>query len=125
MSDADFTHLAELHALGDDAIPAALQQFAAGVDVELVWRNELGGLTFRVGDRFVKWNSRSAPIDLRRERERLEWASSRHPVPAVVGWDEDETAQWMVLPRTLDARVLTQVGRTLGAAIIAATPIGW
>lgn len=96
MSDADFTRLAELHALGGDTIPAAVQRLAAGADVELVWRNELGGLTFRIGDRFVKWNPRSTAIDLRRERDRLGWVASRHPAPAVVGWDEDDTAQWML-----------------------------
>jgi kanamycin kinase len=44
---------------------------------ELVWRNELDGLTFRIGDRYLKWNPPSTGIDLERERVRLEWISAR------------------------------------------------
>ena len=58
MSDPDFAHLAALHRLGDDPIPPVVLDLADGDDVELVWRNELGGLTFRAGDRYVKWNPR-------------------------------------------------------------------
>jgi kanamycin kinase len=53
-------------------------------------------MTFRVGTRFVKWNPRSADIDLERERIRLDWLAGRHPVPRVVAYDEDADAQWLV-----------------------------
>jgi hypothetical protein len=55
----DFAALAAQHTLGDDPIPDAVLQIAAGRPVELAWRNELGGLTFRIGETFVKWNPRS------------------------------------------------------------------
>ena len=96
LSDQDFSNLAGLHALGDQEIPAVVLDVASGFDVELVWRNELGGLTFRCADRFIKWNPRSTGIDLWRERVRLEWIAARHPAPRVVDWGEDESAQWMV-----------------------------
>lgn len=96
VSEPDFSHLADLHTLGDQEVPAVVLELASGSGVELVWRNELGGLTFRCADRFIKWNPRSTGIDLGRERVRLEWIAARHPAPPVVDWGEDESAQWMV-----------------------------
>jgi kanamycin kinase len=69
---------------------------AAGSIPELTWRNELGGMTFRVGDRFVKWSPRSTGIDLARERVRLEWLAGRHPAPRVISYGDDDEAQWLV-----------------------------
>jgi len=51
MSGPDFAHLAELHALADQTIPNTVLEHASGADVELVWRNDLGGLTFRMTSR--------------------------------------------------------------------------
>ena len=96
MSDPDFAHLAALHRLGDDPIPPVVLDVAGGDDVELVWRNELGGLTFRAGDRYVKWNPHRTGIDLERERVRLEWMAPRHPAPEVVTAGDDGAAQWLV-----------------------------
>lgn len=77
-------------------IPAAVTALAGGLTPEPAWVNELGGLTFRIGDRFVKWNPRSTGIDLARERERLEWLWPRHPAPRVLGFGADDEAQWLV-----------------------------
>lgn len=95
MTERDFSHLAALHSLGDDPIPDVVVELAAGQPVDLVWRNELGGLTFRIADRFVKWNPRRTGIDLHRERVRLEWLSARHPSPRVVAYGDDVHAQWL------------------------------
>lgn len=84
------------HSLGGEAVPEVVLDVAAGADAELVWRNELGGLTFRIGGRFIKWNPRSSGIDLERERVRLEWVSTRHPAPSVLHAGADDTAQWLV-----------------------------
>jgi kanamycin kinase len=92
----DFASLAALHTLGDDPIPAVVLDIAAGRSAELVWRNELGGLTFRVGDAFVKWNPRRTGVDLARERARLEWLTGRHPAPGVLAYGEDADAEWLV-----------------------------
>lgn len=96
MADPDFAHLALQHTLGDDPIPAAVLRLADGLEPRLVWRNDLGGLTFRVGSRVVKWNPRRTGIDLERERVRLEWLAPRHPAPRVVAFGSDADAQWLV-----------------------------
>lgn len=96
MSVPDFAALAAQHTLGDDPVPDVVLEAAAGGPVELAWRNELGGLTFRIDDAFMKWNPRRTGIDLARERRRLDWIAGRHPAPRVLGWGEDETAQWMM-----------------------------
>jgi kanamycin kinase len=67
-----------------------------------VWRNELGGLTFRDGDRFVKFNPRSTGIDLNVERKRLAWAAPYLTVPQVLDFAEDDTGQALVT-RAIDA----------------------
>jgi aminoglycoside phosphotransferase len=69
---------------------------AAGGRCHLVWRNELGGLTFRLDGGFVKWNPRRTGNDLEKERLRLQWLETRHPVPRVITWGQDEQAQWLV-----------------------------
>lgn len=96
MPEPDFSHLAESHRSGDEPIPAVVLDMARAGEPEFVWRNELGGLTFRLADRFVKWNPRSTSIDLALERDRLAWLAPRHPAPTVVDWGEDDDAQWMV-----------------------------
>jgi kanamycin kinase len=96
VDDLDFSHLAALHQLGDDPIPEVVLDIAGEQMVELVWRNDLGGLTFRFDDRYVKWNPRTTGIDLDHERVRLEWIAPRHPAPRVVGFGSDETSQWLV-----------------------------
>lgn len=96
MSEPDAAALKAQHELGGDPIPEAVVDAAAGQPIELAWRNELGGLTFRIGEAFVKWNPRRTGIDLARERSRLDWLVGRHPAPRVVAWGEDDEAQWMV-----------------------------
>jgi len=50
----DSSDLAGLHVLGDDPVRRIVTDPSAGLEVEIVWRNEPGGLTFRFDDRFVK-----------------------------------------------------------------------
>ncbi len=88
--------LGSQQALGDQPIPAVVFDLAAGSEPEFVWRNALGGLTFRIGDRFVKWNPYTSGVDLTRERVRLEWISARHPAPQVIEAGFDDSAQWIV-----------------------------
>lgn len=97
VTEPDFSHLADLHQLSGQAIPDVVVELASGRELELVWRNDLGGLTFRFADRFVKWSPRSTGIDLDREMVRLEWISARHPAPRVLDSGSDVSAQWLVL----------------------------
>ncbi len=94
--EPDVAYLAQLHALGDDPIPDAVQWLAGDDAPALEWRNELGGLTFRIGGRFVKWNPHTTGIDLARERTRLEWLAGRHPAPRVLDFGSDALAEWLV-----------------------------
>lgn len=96
MTDPGFEHLAALHWVDAHEVPAVVRRLAGDAEPEPVWRNELGGLTFRIGTRFVKWNPRSSGIDLDRERARLEWISARHPAPRVVDHGVEGEAQWLL-----------------------------
>jgi len=67
-----------------------------------VWRNALGGLTFRIdstcgGTRYAKWVAVGTPeIDLVREAERLAWARRWVPVPQVVEHGADAEGTWLL-----------------------------
>jgi kanamycin kinase len=78
------------------SIPYAVRHLSGEDAPQLIWKNERGGLTFRLGNRFVKWNPHGTGLDLEAERLRLEWAICWHPVPRVLDWGQDDEAQWMV-----------------------------
>jgi kanamycin kinase len=84
------------------AVPNTVAALAGDDAVEVVWRNELGGLTFRVGvgtadDRYVKWVRAGTPeIDLAGEAERLRWASGWAAVPEVLANGMDAQGAWLV-----------------------------
>src|SRR5690606_29792860 len=80
---------------GPVAVPGLVRSVVRGEPVA-VWRNELGGLTFRDGDRFVKFNPPNPEIDLDDERVRLEWLRGRHPVPEVIDVRSDASGQVLV-----------------------------
>ncbi len=96
MTGPDARALAAQHELGDLDVPGIVLRVANGRPAELVWRNELGGLTFRIGDTFVKWNPPTTRIDLERERIRLEWLAGRHPAPRVIDHGRDASGQWLM-----------------------------
>jgi len=88
----------------------SLVDAAGGGDLVPVWRNQLGGLTFRWGtggtsgaggaggaERYVKWVAAGTPeIDLLAEAERLTWASQHTAVPRVLDAGQDEAGTWLV-----------------------------
>ena len=69
---------------------------ASGGELEAIWVNALGGLTFRDGERYLKWNPLGSGVDLEDERTRLLWAGQRHPVPEVLDFRRDEQGQVLV-----------------------------
>jgi kanamycin kinase len=97
MTEPTFDHLDSLHTLEGLTVPRIARKLAGDASPEPVWRNDLGGLTFRLGDRFLKWNPRWTGVDLDRERVRLGWIAERHPAPRVVGHGVDGDAQWMLM----------------------------
>jgi len=82
---------------GDIAVPAVVRELAGPDDIEPVWSNELGGLTFRIGEaRYVKWTPVESSVDLEDERRRLDWVIRYSPVPRVIDTGSDATGSWMV-----------------------------
>lgn len=84
-------------------VPQVIERLAAGDSIVPVWRNGLGGLTFRLGhDRYAKWfEGRHVEVDLLAEAERLSWAGRYLAVPEVLdaGLDEsdvDHPEQWLL-----------------------------
>lgn len=83
---------------GPVELPDVVARLAAGDDVEPVWRNNLGGLTFRLGaDRYVKWAPAAATeLDPTAEAERLAWARRWTVVPEVLGTGRDADGSWLL-----------------------------
>jgi kanamycin kinase len=96
VTEDEFEELRRLHTLDGLDVPQIARVLADGAEPDLVWRNDLDGLTFRMGDQYLKWNPRSTGIDLERERLRLDWISSRHPAPRVSEFGQDDVGQWLV-----------------------------
>jgi kanamycin kinase len=96
MSAPTFADLARQHTLDGLEMPAVARQLAGSQEPELIWRNDLDGLTFRIGDRYLKWNPPSTGVDLERELVRLRWLSVRHPAPRVIDYGVDGDAQWLL-----------------------------
>ncbi|MFD8596893.1 aminoglycoside 3'-phosphotransferase [Kitasatospora sp. NPDC059646] len=82
------------------AVPPAVAELARGVPPVPVWRNQLGGTTFRLEDgrgrRFVKWAPTGSGADLDAEAERLRWAGAFTTVPEVLGTGGDDTGRWLL-----------------------------
>jgi kanamycin kinase len=81
---------------GPVEVPELVRAFTADDELNAVRLNELGGLTFRDGDRYLKWNPFTSGVDLDDERARLEWAAPRHPVPEVLDFGSDGDGQVLV-----------------------------
>lgn len=101
-------------------IPDLVRAAAGDAELEEVWLNELGGLTYRAGDRYLKWSPPGGP-DLAGERARLDWAAPYHPVPEVVELRHDGGAQLLVtraLPGVSAVRLEPRVAaRALGEGL--------
>lgn len=81
----------------DEPVPAAVTSWAAGRALLPVWRNELGGLTFRADTgHFIKWTPAGSGVELAAEISRLVWAATYTPVPRVVDHGADAEGSWFV-----------------------------
>jgi kanamycin kinase len=81
----------------DIAVPDRVRLIAGHATLEPVWRNGIGGLTFRTDDgRFIKWGPHDPEVSMADEAERLGWAGGWLRVPRVVSHGSDETHEWLV-----------------------------
>jgi kanamycin kinase len=81
---------------GRVAVPGVVRRIAGGREPRPVWLNELGGLTFEVGGRFVKWAPAGSGADLAAEAARMRWAARWTPVPRVLELGADGDGAWLV-----------------------------
>lgn len=81
-------------------VPRAVRTVAGARHVQPIWENELGGITFQVGQGrercFVKWTPVTSGIDLSREVARLQWAVAYSPVPRVLAHGDDDVGSWIL-----------------------------
>lgn len=78
-------------------VPAQVRKLAAGAALIPVWRNELGGVTFRTDDgRYIKYGPRNAETTMADEADRLRWAAAYTPVPRVLDHGADAAHEWLV-----------------------------
>ncbi|WOF23428.1 aminoglycoside 3'-phosphotransferase [Microbacterium betulae] len=81
----------------DVVVPERVRALADGARLEPVWRNGIGGLTFRTDDgRFIKWGPHDAETSMAAEAERLAWAGRWLRVPRVLAGGTDPTHEWLV-----------------------------
>lgn len=87
-------------------IPESIEAFINGRPFEVVWRNELGGLTFRIDDStsglYVKWLPIGSGVDVAVEIAKLQWASAYTPVPTFIDRGSDTEGSWIVT-KSIDA----------------------
>jgi kanamycin kinase len=81
---------------GPVEVPELVRAFASGDELDAVWLNELGGLTFRDGESYLKWNPLGSGVDLDDERARLVWLAPRHSVAEVLDFGRDDHGQLLV-----------------------------
>lgn len=81
-------------------MPPTVQRLAPSMALSVVWRNELGGLTFegvRSDERvFLKWAPADAGLDLCAEAARLAWAGGFTAVPRVLDYTIDDEGECLV-----------------------------
>lgn len=84
----------------DVVVPEHVRLLARGADLECVWRNDYGGLTFRATGTaepfYIKWGPRNLEFTLSDEAERMRWASGWITVPTVLDSGADDTHEWMI-----------------------------
>ena len=84
----------------DQPVPGPIREAAHGLAIHPVWINEVGGLTFRLGEepqaRYAKWAPVGSGLDLAAEAARLRWAGTFVTVPRVLELDADDEGAWLI-----------------------------
>lgn len=80
--------------------PDPVVELAAGRPIRPVWANELGGVTYQLGQgpqrQFLKWAPAGSGVDLVAEAVRMRWAHPYTPVPRVLATGGDGAGQWLL-----------------------------
>ncbi|GAA1724708.1 aminoglycoside 3'-phosphotransferase [Microbacterium paludicola] len=76
--------------------PSRVRALAGGAELAPVWRNQLGGVTWRAGGTYIKHGPRHGEASMAEEAERLRWAAPFTPVPRVLAHGETEAEEWLV-----------------------------
>ncbi|MFH8251308.1 phosphotransferase [Microbacterium sp. B2969] len=104
-------------------VPERVRALARGAQLEPVWQNEIGGVTFRTSDgRHIKHSPRNLETSFAAEAERLDWARRWTAVPRVLEVGDDETHEWIVTA-TIDGESAVSA-RWLAVPQIAVRAIG-
>lgn len=81
-------------------LPSGLVDLVDGRPTRTVWCNELGGLTFEVGEGsrrcFIKWAPAGSALDLVAEEQRLLWAAPHARVPTVIRSGSQVDGSWLM-----------------------------
>lgn len=78
-------------------VPDRVRELARGAALTPVWRNGIGGITFRTDDdRYIKWGPHDPEANMRDEAERMQWARRWITVPEVIEQGQDATHEWLV-----------------------------
>ena len=78
-------------------VPPRVQILAGSAALHPVWRNRIGGVTFRTDDgRYIKWGPHDLESSMTDEAERMRWAAAWTLVPRVLEAGADETHEWLV-----------------------------
>ncbi|AMM22191.1 aminoglycoside phosphotransferase [Frondihabitans sp. PAMC 28766] len=85
---------------GPVPVPVPIAEIAGSDTVTPVWLNEVGGITFQLGEgpsrRFAKWAPHGVGLDLAAEEARLRWAVAYTSVPRVLASGTGPDADWLV-----------------------------
>lgn len=81
----------------DLEVPDRVRLLARGAALTPVWRNAIGGLTFRTSDdRYIKLGPQHTETSMADEAVRLAWAAAYTPVPEVLAIGQHDTEEWLV-----------------------------
>jgi kanamycin kinase len=107
-------------------LPDVVRELAKAEQITPVWENQLGGLTFEIGEgesrRFAKWAKAGSGLDLDTERQRLQWANPYIDAPRVLDHGRDSEQSWLVTAGITGDSAVSEYWRTQPA--VAAHAIG-
>ena len=103
----------------DHPVPPAVRAAAGPAEIEGIWQNALGGVTYRIGSgeqiRFAKWSPGCPPEaegDLKTEAQRMTWAGKFIRVPEVLSCEEQADGQLLITAALHGHRAASSLGKS-------------